>query len=77
MQRMKIWKLLPLTERLIDRVGRIADDAPDKFTIAYSVADVRRHFEQGIILLPMGMENGSPIESNLDSTGTRHLLGSR
>ena len=54
-----------LAESLIDMVEGIASDAPDKFALAYSTADVRRHFEEGLISFPMGMENGSPIEGDL------------
>ena len=35
--------------------------------MARSTADVRQHFEDGVISLPMGMENGSPIEGDLDN----------
>ena len=56
-----------MADRLIDVVEDIAHRAPDKFAIAYSVADVRRHFDEGRISLPMGMENGAPIEGNLDN----------
>jgi membrane dipeptidase len=52
-------------EHLIDIVEKIADDHPDKFAIATRVADVRRHFEAGLISLPLGMENGSPIDGDL------------
>ncbi len=52
-------------DTLIDMVEGIASDAPDKFAVATSVADVERHFEEGLISLPMGMENGAPVESDL------------
>lgn len=54
-----------LAEDLIHMVEGFATHAPDKFAIAYSPADVRRHFSEGLISLPMGMENGSPIEGNI------------
>lgn len=54
-----------LADRLIDMVEEIVQRAPDKFAIAYSVADVRRHFDEGRISMPMGMENGGPIEGDL------------
>jgi len=54
-----------VAESLIDLVEGIAEQAPDKFAIALTVADVHRHFEAGLISLPMGMENGSPIEGDL------------
>ncbi len=52
-------------DKLIDSVEDIVKQAPDKFAIALSTADVREHFERGIISLPLGMENGSPIEGDL------------
>jgi membrane dipeptidase len=54
-----------LAESLIDVVEKIAADAPEKFALAYSPADVERHFREGLISLPMGMENGSPLEDDL------------
>lgn len=56
-----------LAEHLIDMVEGIAEDAPDKFKIAYTTDDVRAHFRDGIISFPMGMENGSPIEGDLET----------
>lgn len=56
-----------LANRLIDSVEAIVGRAPDKFALAYSVSDVRQNFEDGKISLPMGMENGSPIQGNLDT----------
>ena len=52
-------------EKLIDSVEAIAAGAPDKFAIARSVADVKAQFAAGIMSLPMGMENGSPIEGDM------------
>jgi membrane dipeptidase len=52
-------------EVLIDAVEKLVADAPDKFAIARSPADVRTHFEQGLMSLPLGMENGSPIDGDL------------
>ncbi len=54
-----------LAEDLIHMVEGIATNSPDKFAIAYSPADVRRHFAGGLISLPMGMENGSPLEGDI------------
>jgi len=56
-----------LAESLIDMVEGFAEAAPDKFAIARSVAEVREQFAAGLISLPMGMENGSPIEGDLDN----------
>ncbi len=52
-------------EELIDLVKRIVDESPDQYAIALSPSDVEEQFGQGRISLPMGMENGSPIEGDL------------
>lgn len=54
-----------LTNKLIEMVEGIAANAPDKFSMAYSVADVTDNFKRGIISFPMGMENGTPVEGDL------------
>jgi membrane dipeptidase len=64
-------------ERMIEIVEKIVETAPEKFQIAYSVADVEASFEKGIIALPMGMENGSPINGNLDNIDYFHKRGIR
>ena len=52
---------------LIDLVEGIAASAPEKFAIAMSVQDVKDQFAKGLISLPMGMENGAPIDSSLEN----------
>ncbi len=54
-------------DSLIDLVHRIANDHPDKFEVAFSVADVNRIFGDDKIALPMGMENGAPILDDLSN----------
>ncbi|MEE4163760.1 MAG: dipeptidase [Woeseiaceae bacterium] len=54
-----------VANQLIDGVESIVEAAPDKFAVAVSVDDVRRHFDAGLISLPLGMENGSPIDGDL------------
>ncbi|MEM7360465.1 MAG: dipeptidase [Pseudomonadota bacterium] len=51
--------------KLIDYVEAIVGRAPDKFAIATSPDDIEAHFAKGLISLPMGMENGSPIRGDL------------
>ena len=46
---------------LIDIVEGFEREWPEHFAIARSVADVREHFERGVVSLPMGMENGAPV----------------
>jgi membrane dipeptidase len=52
-------------DRSIDFVVGLAADHPDKFALAVTPAQVRDNFQRGLISLPMGMENGSPIEGDL------------
>jgi len=54
-----------LADKLISMVEGIVQEAPDKFALAHSTADVETNFTKGLISLPMGMENGSPIEGDL------------
>ncbi len=56
-----------LAHQLIDSMEAIEARAPEKFAVAYSTKDVEEHFKKGIISLPMGMENGSPIAGSLDN----------
>ncbi len=66
-----------LAESLIDMVEGFVEAAPDKFAIARSVAEIREQFKAGLISLPMGMENGSPIEGDLDNLKYFHDRGIR
>lgn len=52
-------------DKLIDSVEAIVAGAPEKFAIALTAADVRAQFDAGIMSLPLGMENGSPIDGDL------------
>ena len=64
-------------EELIDVVESIVASAPDKFAVADSVSDVRAQFKAGIMSLPLGMENGSPIEGDLANLAYFHERGIR
>ena len=61
----------------IDMVEGFARDWPDKFVMARSVADVEEQFGAGRISLAIGMENGSPIEGNLDNLDYFYRRGIR
>lgn len=54
-------------EEMIAIVERIVAESPTKFRIAKSVADVEQAFADGVIALPLGMENGSPIMRDLEN----------
>ena len=44
---------------------QLAEIYPDQFAMAYTPADVEANFEDGKISLPMGMENGAPVEGDI------------
>ncbi|MBL4940715.1 MAG: dipeptidase [Colwellia sp.] len=54
-----------LANKLIDDIEAIVKQSPNKFALAYSTKQVQDNFANGIISLPLGMENGSPIEGDL------------
>ena len=66
-----------IAHELIDSVEAIVARAPDKFAIAKSPSDVRAQFEKGLISLPMGMENGSPIQGDLANLSAFYERGIR
>lgn len=55
-----------LANELIDEMEQIVRDAPDKFALAHNTAALAENFEQGLISLPLGMENGSAIEGSVE-----------
>ncbi len=56
-----------LADSLINMVEHIAKSYPDQFALAGSPKEVEKNFKEGKISLPMGMENGSPIEGDLSN----------
>ncbi len=54
-----------LADELIDMVEGFAHDWPGKLAIARSPADLEEQLAAGLVSLPMGMENGAPIEGDL------------
>ena len=54
-------------DELITLVEKIVSLAPDKYAIATSPSQIREQFKQGLISLPLGMENGSPIEGKIEN----------
>ena len=55
-----------LADSLIDMVNGIIEAHPDKFGPGKSPQEVQQQFDLGKIALPMGMENGAPIEDLSD-----------
>ena len=66
-----------LADTLIDMVEKIASDHPDKFVVVSDPQQARNAFNKGLIGLALGMENGSPIEGNLDNIKYFHDRGIR
>ena len=66
-----------LAEKLIDMVNEIAAQSPEKFAVAYSPLDIERQFNEGLISLPMGMENGAPLEDDIANVGHFYDRGIR
>jgi len=64
-------------DTLIDMVSGIAAAHPDKFSVAVSPKQVEANFKKGIISLPMGMENGAPIEDQIENVAYFHQRGIR
>jgi len=54
-----------LADSLIDMVIGICKTHPNNFKIAKTPIDLKNNFRNGIVSLPMGMENGSPIEDDI------------
>lgn len=54
-------------DSLITMTLDVADTYPDKFARAFDPTDIRENFEKGLISLPLGMENGAPIEQDLSN----------
>lgn len=53
-------------ERLIEMVEDIAARAPDRIAVVASVAEAERAKRDGRIAFALGMENGAPLEGDLD-----------
>jgi membrane dipeptidase len=66
-----------LANELIDGVEALVAANPEKFAIARSPADVRGHFAAGLMSLPLGMENGSPLDGELGNVAYFYERGIR
>lgn len=54
-----------LALELIASVEKLCTDHPDKFALANSPQEIEANFSKHLISLPMGLENGSPVERKL------------
>lgn len=63
----KIGGAKAFADSLIDMMERVPVAFPEKFALANTPADILKNFEKGLISLPMGMENGAPIEDDINN----------
>ncbi|MBX2817591.1 MAG: dipeptidase, partial [Saprospiraceae bacterium] len=64
-------------DSLIDMVNGITEAHPKFYALAGSPAEVEANFRAGKISLPMGMENGAPIEGDLSNVAYFYKRGIR
>lgn len=62
---------------LIDLVYGFEEKYPDQFMVATSPKDVKKAFKKGKIALPMGMENGAPVEDSIENVAYFQKRGIR
>ncbi len=58
---------MDLALELIASVEKLCNDHPDKFGLAKTPNEITANFRNNIISLPMGLENGAPIEGKLEN----------
>lgn len=58
---------IQLANELIDSMEALVGRAPDKFAMAYSTDDIYQNKGKGLMSIALGMENGTPIEGDLDN----------
>ena len=66
-----------LADTLIRIVERMAGAWPDRCALARSPEEVEANTRKGLLSLPMGLENGSPIEGDLANVRWLHSRGIR
>lgn len=66
-----------LANQLMDMVEGFEKKWPNHFAVAHSVADVRALSKKGLVALPMGMENGAPVEGKLENLAHFYRRGIR
>lgn len=58
---------MDLAIELIASVEKLCNDYPDKFALATTPDEIQANFSKGLISLPMGLENGAPVENKLEN----------
>lgn len=68
---------MDLAIQLIASVEKLCADHPGKFARANSPAEIEANFANGLISLPMGLENGAPVEGKLENLDFLYKKGIR
>ncbi len=68
---------MDVADSLIAIVRKLTTDHPDKFAIATSPQQIESQFKEGLISLPMGLENGAPVGKNIDNVELLYDKGIR
>ncbi len=68
---------MALANQLIASVEKLVADHPDKFALAFTPSDIQNNFSKGLISLPMGVENGAPVEGKLENLDILYNKGIR
>lgn len=66
-----------LANLLIDSVEALAGRQPAKLAVVHSTAEVEKARSEGLMALALGMENGSPIEGEMEKLRHFHQRGIR
>ena len=66
-----------LADKLIDDMEALAENHPDKFAIATCSADIYAQASEGLISMPLGMENGGPVATSEDALEHYYQRGIR
>jgi membrane dipeptidase len=64
-------------DQLIQMIERIIEEHPTYFAAASTPGEIDNNFQRGLISLPLGMENGSPIGNDLGNVDYFHQRGIR
>lgn len=68
---------MDLAIELIASVEKLCADHPGKFARANTPAEIEANFARGLISLPLGLENGAPVEGKLENLDFLHKKGIR
>jgi membrane dipeptidase len=70
-------KAKPQADSLIKIINKITTEWPENFSVVKSSPDVENNLDKEKILLAIGMENGSPLENNIENVKEYYEKGVR